>query len=358
MKPVEDFFRNPKRNIGGAVIPLIGPPGCGKTNVLIQLALLRKRQDSHKILWRGTEQGEWVKFLANNEQVVVWNHKHLDRVRVKKSDKASVEYLELEEIPNVSVREWEDPETVVENSSQDKINVVNIPGVFGNGKDGRVFFTEKCIDILEAIIRRENTYNFVDFFTDEAGDIWPCQQQLSGDLYELVASRTPPLLSQLRKQNSFLYCASHGTQDLHYFVWKIKANTIGYMSNSNVKNFHSSLKQWQVNSLDRGEVKVPPKDQVEYGLAFEEEDLEWVEDEHVDLVWEDSLEKALDQEEEAVEVESKDQVPENILEEIQKEVKVDWVKHMSEEVGMSYREITEVEGLPSSKSTISNWVNT
>ena len=299
MKPVQDYFKNPKRSIGGAVIPLIGPPGCGKTNVLIQLALMRKRQDDHKILWRGTEQGEWIKFLANNEKVTVWNHKHLDRVRVKASDKASVEYLELEEIENVEVRSWSDAKTVVEQSSQDRINVVNVPGLFGHGKKGRAYFTEKNIDILEEIVRRENTYNFVDFFTDEAGDIWPCQQQLSGDQYELVANRTPPLLSQLRKQNCFMYLASHGTQDLHYFVWKIKSNTIGYMSNSNVKNFHSTVEQWKVNALDRGEMIVPPKDKESFALAFEEEDLEWVGDRHIDLVWEDSLEQHLNDEEES-----------------------------------------------------------
>jgi len=196
---------------------------------------------------------------------------------------------------------------VVEQSKQEQVNVVNIPGVFGNGKEGRVFFTEKCIDILEAIIRRENTYNFVDFVTDEAGDIWPCQQQLSGEQYNLVAQRTPPLLSQLRKQNSFLYCAAHGTQDLHYFVWKIKSNTIGYMSNSNVKNFHSSLKQSWVNQLDRGEVRVPPKDQLEYALAYEEQDLEWVDGEHLDLVWEDSLDEHLAEQEEKEEDDDSDE---------------------------------------------------
>lgn len=357
MKPVQDYFKNPKRKIGGAVIPLIGPPGCGKTNVLIQLALMRKRQDNHKILWRGTEQGEWIKFLANNEEIVVWNHKHLSRVRVKASDKASVEYFKLEEIPGVTVREWEDPETVVKQSNQDKINVVNIPGLFGHGKKGRTFFTEKNIDILEAIVRRENTYNFVDFFTDEAGDIWPCQQQLSGNQYDLVANRTPPLLSQLRKQNCFMYLASHGTQDLHYFVWKIKSNTIGYMSNSNVKNFHSQVEQWKVNDLDRGEMIIPPKNREKFKLAFEEDDLDWVKDRHIDMVWEDNLDEHLKEEVEQVEVEEKSQIPSKMLEDIKKEVKVDWVKYMSEELDMSYREITEVDGLPNSKSTVSNWVN-
>jgi predicted Zn-ribbon and HTH transcriptional regulator len=177
------------------------------------------------------------------------------------------------------------------------INVVNIPGVFGEGKEGRAYFTEKIIDILEEIIRRENTYNFVDFFTDEAGDIWPCQQQLSGDQYTQVAERTPPLLSQLRKQNSFLYCAAHGTQDMHYFVWKIKSNTICYMNGSNVKSFHSEISQSSVNRLDRGSMWVAPKSLEEYALAYEENDLEWSgSDEHLDLEIKDSLADRLETE--------------------------------------------------------------
>jgi hypothetical protein len=296
MNIVDDFLDNPKRSIGGAVIPIIGTPGSGKTNVLIQLALMRK-SEGHKVLWRGTEQGEWIKFLANDEKVVVWNHKTIDRVRVKRSDRQEVKKQLLEETPGVEVREWSDPETVVQESSQDKINVVNVPGLFGNGKDGRAFFTRQIINVLEEIIRRENTYNFVDFFTDEAGDIWPCQQQLSGEQYSLVAERTPPLLSQLRKQNAFLYAAAHGTQDMHYFVWKIKANTICYMSNSKVKKFHSEIKQKWVNQLGRGEMWVPPKSKEEYALAYEEEDLDWVNEQHVDLQIEDSLEEYLEDEE-------------------------------------------------------------
>jgi hypothetical protein len=169
--------------------------------------------------------------------------------------------------------------------------------VSSRGKERRAYFTEKIIDILEEIIRRENTYNFVDFFTDEAGDIWPCQQQLSGDQYTQVAERSPPLLSQLRKQNSFLYCAAHGTQDMHYFVWKIKSNTICYMNGSNVKSFHSEISQSSVNRLDRGSMWVAPKSLEEYALAYEENDLEWSgSDEHLDLEINDSLADRLETE--------------------------------------------------------------
>jgi hypothetical protein len=212
----------------------------------------------------------------------------------------------LEDTPDVTVREWSDAQTVVEDSSEDKINVVNIPGVFGNGKEGQAFFTRNIIDILEAIVQRKNTYNFVDFFTDEGGDIWPCQQQLSGEVYKEVAVRSPPLLSQLRKQNSFLYTAAHGTQDMHYFVWEIKSNTICYMRGAHVKNIHSEIKQKSVNRLNRGQTWVAPKSLEEYALALEEEDLEWSnEDEHIDLEITDSLEERLSDDEEKDDVDGR-----------------------------------------------------
>jgi len=350
MKIVDDFLDNPKRSIGGAVIPIIGVPGCGKTNVLIQLALLRK-QDGHKILWRGTEQGEWIKFLANGEKVTVWNHETVDGVRVKKSDQTKVERINLEEVPNVEVRNFKHPSTVVNDSSQDRINVVNVPGVFGHGKDGRAFFTEKIIDILEEIVRRENTYRFVDFFTDEAGDIWPCQQQLSGDQYNQVAERTPPLLSQLRKQNSFLYLASHGTQDMHYFIWKIKSNTICYMSNSKVKNFHTEVSQKKVNRLKRGHMIVPPLERVSYALAYEEEDLQWAKGKHIDLEIMDSLEEKLKQEKE--ENDEGNPNPQTVKTGVKKTIAKNLYK--DEELDMSQKDIADRLGI--SQSSVSNAVS-
>jgi len=346
MNIVDDFLDNPKRSIGGAVIPIIGTPGSGKTNVLIQLALMRKKE-GHKILWRGTEQGEWIKFLANDQEVTVWNHENIETVDVKISSRHQVDRKKLEEIEGIHVREWSDPEKVVEQSSQDRINVVNVPGLFGNGKKGRAYFSEKVIDVLEQIIRRENTYNFVDFFTDEAGDIWPCQQQLNGDQYQQVAERTPPLLSQLRKQNAFMYCAAHGTQDMHYFVWKIKANTICYMSNSKVKNFHSEISQKSVNRLDRGQMWVPPKDLTKYALAYEEEDLEWVGDgQHVDLDIQDSLETELEEEEEedgnpnpqTVKNAAKKTIAKNLYEDEDEDFTQ---KELADKLGMSKRDVNE-----------------
>lgn len=49
------------------------------------------------------------------------------------------------------------------------------------------------------------------------------------------------------------------------------------MSNANVqKDIHSSVDQMKVNKLDRGEMIVPPVSRAEFNLAYEQEDLDWV----------------------------------------------------------------------------------
>jgi len=176
--------------------------------------------------------------------------------------------------------------------------------------------------------------------------------------YKLVAEDTPPLLAQLRKQNVFMYVAAHSTHDLHYFVWKIKGNTIAYMSNAKVqRDIHTEVDQSKVNRLSRGEMVVPPKDRAEFYLAYEVSDLDWVgSDAKFRMSWEADIPDLLEDGKE-VKVKDKNQIPNKFISEIQKEVKVDWVKYMHKELEMSYKEITEVEGLPSSKATISSWVN-
>lgn len=288
--PKQDFFTDPSREIGGAVIPIIGPPGSGKTNALIQMALKRKKE-GHKVLWRGIEEGEWLKFLANDEKVTVWNHEQFERVRVKKADRRETTFFELEEVDGVEVKQWDKGVEVIKNSRQDSINVVNVPGVVSDNFEEEVWFTEKFIEIFEAIYDRNNTYKWVDFFTDEAGDIFPNQQQAKGRLNNLVARKAPKLLAQMRKKNSLIYMAVHGVQDFHHMIYKVKSNTIGYMRFSNVvKQIHPSVDRSKVNKLDRGEMIIPPWHRAEFSLAYEEQDLDWVgENAQAELDWNHSL---------------------------------------------------------------------
>jgi hypothetical protein len=280
MKPINEYIKNPNLDTGGSLVTLSGPPGCGKTNSLVQLAIERL-EEGHKVIWRGTEQAEWINFLANDKDVVIWKDENIESVQGWVSRRnGDVENVDVKEKVQ-DVKSFSSGDDLVERVEKGAVNVVLVPGLMGDTHE-KYYFRSKWIEILKALIRRKDVAVPYSFFTDEGGDIWPCQQQLRKPFYKLVVEDTPPLLAQLRKQMVFMYVAAHSTHDLHYFVWKIKGNTIAYMSNSNVKqDIHSSVDQSKVNTLDRGQFIVPPMDRAKFLLAYEAEDLKWIGEEAV-----------------------------------------------------------------------------
>jgi transcriptional regulator with XRE-family HTH domain len=149
-----------------------------------------------------------------------------------------------------------------------------------------------------------------------------------------------------------LYLAGHGTQDMHYFVWKIKSNTIAYMNGANVKSFHSEISQSSVNRLDRGSMWVAPKSLEEYALAYEEKDLDWSkQDEHLDLQISDSLEDELENEKDE---EDDDEVT---VQEVKNSTKKTVAKRLYEddELDLTQRDIAE--RLDISQASVSNAVS-
>jgi len=275
MKPIDEYIKNPNMDIGGCLVTLTGPPGCGKTNSLIQLAIDRFNE-GHKVMWRGTAQAQWINLLANDIPVKLWVDDNIDSFQAWVSrQETGTENIDLRS-KVAEIEHFEDTDELVKDCTNEFVNIVIVPGLMGE-KHEKYYFRKKWIDILKSLVNRRDVAEPFSFFTDEGGDIWPCQQQLRKPHYKLVAEDTPPLLAQLRKQMVFMYIAAHSTHDLHYFVWKIKGNTIGYMSNANVqRDIHTEVDQSKVNRLKRGEVIVPPKDRGKWFLAFEAEDLEWV----------------------------------------------------------------------------------
>jgi len=280
MRPIREYLFEPDPSIGGAIVPLVGMPGCGKTVALTQIGL-RAFNSDHVVLWRGTKQAQWANFLANDVPVTVWNHEGIEDfeafVTAKNPGEPS-DSVDLEE-KGVEFESWESAEELVAGLKQDRVNIVNVPGL--QGDTGQTdyhlyFFRMMWHDIVEALIDRQ-WLRFVTFIGDEWGDVMPCQQQLRKPFYSVVAEMFPPKLSQLRKQNCFLYGAGHSTHDLHYFFWKIKSNSIIYMSGANVKDDVSpEIKQSIVSRLGRGEFVMPPKDKEHFELSYETEDLGWV----------------------------------------------------------------------------------
>jgi len=296
--------------------------------------------------------------LANDIPVKLWVDDNIEDVWAwVSSQENGTKDIDLQS--KVEIERFNDTDQLVSNLDNDKVNVVLVPGLMGE-KHETYYFRKRWIDILESLVNRRNVAEPVSFITDEAGDIWPCQQQLRKPHYRLVAERPPPLLAQLRKQTVFMYVAAHSTHDLHYFVWKIKGNTIGYMSNANVqRDIHTEVDQSKVNNLGRGQVIVPPKDRGSWNLAYEAEDLEWVgEDNKFRTNWKSDIPNLLEEEDDKpVDIDNVNQIPKEYVKTIEKGVKKEWVNYMVHELEMSYRNITKVEGLPDSTSTISSWAS-
>jgi len=280
MNPIDDFLFKPRPEIGGAIVPLIGMPGSGKTVGLTQIGL-ENLDEGNTVMWRGTKQCQWVHFLANDTKVILWNHDSIhDFEAYITAENAQINetVVDLEQ-HNVEVRTWETADELIGSLEDDVVNVVNVPGLEEQSQQSLYFFRKQWIDIFDALIERRSG-DMVCFLFDEIGDVIPSQQQLRKPYYKLVAEFLPPKLSQMRKKRVLLYGAAHATHDTHYFFWKIKANSILYMSNSVVKkNVTPSVDQEDVNALDRGQFIFPPKtDPISFALPYLADSLDWIPD--------------------------------------------------------------------------------
>lgn len=284
MNPIEEYLFNPDPKIGGATVPLVGPPGSGKTIALTQIGLRNLKEFDHTIIWRGTKQAQWAHFLANNVQVTLWNHESVEDFEafITANQNNTKTKINLEEKQNLQIKTWKDTDELIENLDNQTVNVINLPGLQGDTQDTEhhLYFLRKTwIDIFDSIIDRQNL-QFLTMLLDEAGDLFPCQQQLRKPYYKLIVEWLPPKLSQLRKQNCFFYPAAHSTHDMHYFLWKVKSNSIIYKSNALVKNdITPGIDQSFVSNMERGEFAMPYKSKDHFELPNEKESLGWIPEE-------------------------------------------------------------------------------
>jgi hypothetical protein len=280
-RQINRFLKNPNRDIGGATIPFFGEPGCGKTNALARMAELHL-EAGHINLWRGTKQAQWALFLSNDIEVTVWKHEGIENweTYIQGSRKQGVDKktVDLEDIDGVKVETWEDEkEDLVENLHPDRINVVYVPGLDNEKDFQKYFFMKKWVDVFDALIKRSYG-DFVTVLGDEFGDIFPSQQELRKPFSRAMRD-LPPKLAQLRKNNVWLFVASHNSHDMHYFLWKIKSNSVGYMRRGIVKNSISpNINQAGVNELDTGEIMMPGPDTGTFELKKQVQKLEWMPD--------------------------------------------------------------------------------
>jgi len=276
---IQRYLKDPNRDIGGATIPFFGEPGSGKTNALARMAELHK-DAGHIIMWRGTKQAQWALFLSNDIDVTVWKHESIDdwETYIQGSRKKGIDkkVVDLKDLDGVTVKEWEDEsDDLVEELSTDSVNVIYVPGLDNEEDYQKYFFMKKWVEIFDALIKRSYG-DFVTVLGDEFGDIFPSQQELRKPFSRAMRD-LPPKLAQLRKNNVWLFAASHNSHDMHYFLWKIKSNSVGYMRRGIVKNSISPrIDQAGVNSLETGEIMMPGPDKATFELKRPVHELEWM----------------------------------------------------------------------------------
>lgn len=347
MKPISEFLFNPDPQIGGAVIPIVGMPGCGKSIGLTQIGI-KNIESNNYVLWRGTKQAQWVHFLANDIDVVIWNHesvKDFESFITSKSVNENPKDIDLEE-KGVTIKSFSDEKDLLKRIKKGCINVVNIAGLGTGNKADLYFFRKKWLDLFDELVKRKSG-SIISFLFDEIGDVVPSQQQLKKPFYSLVAEQLPPKLSQMRKNRVFLYAAAHSTHDIHYFLWKIKSNSIIYMSNSVVKKkVTPDVDQSIVSRLDRGEFVLPPADKGHFELPHMAESLDWIPKEYyhtLRLDWTSDCEDFLGINEEEEEEQ---------LSEMDVKKKLAASMYRNEDFDFNYKEIASLLGI--GKSTVGN----
>lgn len=285
----DDFLFDPNPEIGGAIVPLIGDPGAGKTNALIQIGMSNIK-GGHIVVWKGSKEAQWINFVANDIPVTVWNHDSMEEfdafvtAKTPEGEPDEVDFssktveFKGKERQAIEVDTWQDAEDLVANFDRERVNVVNIPGLaqLTEYKYPRYFFMKTWKDVLFRMVDRRYL-NFITMLGDEWNEVAPPQQQATNPFNKIVSDQMPPIYAQLRKNNVLLYGAGHATHDLHYTFWGVKANARINMRGANIKpKLDPAIDQNTVNSLDRGEFVMSGFEMSDFALLKEGNDLDWI----------------------------------------------------------------------------------
>lgn len=348
MKPIKEFLFDPNPEIGGAVIPIVGMPGSGKTIGLTQIAIKNIEKNNY-VLWRGTKQAQWDNLLANDIDIVLWNHESIENfdsfiTTEETGEKARTVDLEKK---GVTINSWKDPKNLIKRINKNVVNVVNIGGLNTIKKSDLFFFRKKWVELMKALIQRRSG-SVIAFLFDEMGDVAPCQGQLRKPFHKLIAVDMPSLLAQMRKKRIFLYAAGHSTHDMHFYLWKIKSNSLLYMSGSVIKKqITPQVDQSIISKLNRGDFVMPPADKGHFNLPREANDLDWIPNNYyneLNLDWTSNCENYLDAEEDEEQMTEMD-----IKKKLAKQL------YNDDNLDLSYRDIGDL--LDISKDTVGNVIN-
>lgn len=369
LDPAQEFLFDPDPDIGGAIVPLFGMPGAGKTNALVNIAK-ENLLSENIVVWKGSREAQWVTLLANDIPVTLWNHASIDELRTvvtsanpgEKPDRLDLTRERIPEtvmggrdVQSVRVEEWGSAEDLVERFDVGRVNVVNVPGV-ASGFDFKYpyyFYLVTWRDLMDATVSR-NYSRILVMLMDEINEVAPSQEELRKPYFNVVAVQMPKIWAQMRKNNVFMYGAGHSTHDCHYMFWKVKSNSVIYMSNATVKkDISPEISQKKVNRFDRGEFVMPGFTWGDFELLRGPEVLPWMpgsDQRKFRVRWDADIPDLLDEM-----TDDDDEVDEVDVDQARKVERKMFAHKIHNQAGVEQQDIAEALSLD--PSTVSRWIS-
>lgn len=256
-KPIAaKYLENSKsETIGGTLLLMVGPQGSGKTVALWKLAMTDFKQN-RVCSWRGQTNCSWIGLAANGLPITLWMHETIEDfefvLRGSKREGIEAKKIDIEsaEDVDVKIRQFSDPEELVEKLEIDRINVHYIPGEKSENEAEFYFFLDMERRLAKALNERE-WGDPVSKFDDEFGNVGT--EDDSYPYHRLVKYAIPNEYADFRKNGINERAASHSTSEIHYKLWQVKFNNLLYMSGAKVKTRKTpEVDQRKVNNLPQG----------------------------------------------------------------------------------------------------------
>lgn len=268
--PVEKLVEEKESDeIGGMILLILGEPGAGKTMALVKMVMKDMGIDQvgeafnpDKVrripLWTGQKSCQWIVAAANDLPVTLWMHDTITHYEFfttgsKKDDIAEQKInLEAKEDLDVEIKQFSEPEEIVEKIDTQRLNVYYIPGADGGEKE-KYFFQQKNYELSKALNERKYG-DHITWNADEIQNIAPDNNKKP--FYDLQMNKFPNEWEDFRKNSVSKRGSGHGYAEMNWKYYDLKANGIIYMQGGKVHKNHSAINQGSVNNMKRGQFVV------------------------------------------------------------------------------------------------------
>ncbi|MBA2864001.1 hypothetical protein [Methanococcus maripaludis] len=226
-------------DVGGRQVIMIGPPGKGKSTLLLRM-LLKCHEQGEICIWKGREKDSFHYLPEWEKKVKIYHHEH-DEVTINKlSGNASKDISK-----QLNIETYSNAKELVKKLTNEYINVIYPPIFYKVSKDILMELSTKYDletqnkkqnlsnqnyfwhDFFTSQVRKDNNLWYSNFF-DEWGENIPLSP--GGLEYWMVFFFRDKFID-FRKSNMSLYCAVHYLNEINFTI-KNKYQTFIYMQDS------------------------------------------------------------------------------------------------------------------------------